>query len=362
MNKILIFITVLMLQTFANAQSEKNSEFPLDTILKNKLESIRVKDQTLRLILPEIEKKFGKDSEEKIYFWSVIHRQDSINEIEVINIIDKYGWVGANNVGVLANQALWLVIQHAPIEIQEKYLPYLKVSVEKGESEGWHLAFLEDRVLMRNGEKQIYGTQSTFNKESGEFHIYPISNVENVNERRKKIGLDPIEEYAEKNGYIFNQDNFKSYIYNDNGQLRIDTTLKITQEQFDIWDLSENYILEILSNNIEYSRMAREAGMKGIAIIAFDCDTLDLRNIRTIKKLGGGLDENIIEGIKKVSDKIIFEFRHIPGQKDGERIKYIGTYYIPFDFSLIDFKEEMKKTNAIPIIDSRIPLNGRWIE
>ncbi len=205
MNKILIFITVLILQTSANEQSEKTSEIPLDSILKNKLESIRVKDQTLRLILPEIEKKFGKDSEEEKYFWSLIHRQDSINEIEVINIIDKYGWLGANSVGDLANQALWLVIQHAPIEIQEKYLSFLKVSVEKGESEGRYLAFLEDRVLMRNGEKQIYGSQSSFNKESGKFHIYPISNVENVNERRKKIGLEPIEEYAEKNGYIFDQ-------------------------------------------------------------------------------------------------------------------------------------------------------------
>ena len=202
MYKFSILIIVLTLQTTVNAQVEETVNIQQYTILKNKLESIRVKDQALRLILPEIEKKFGKESEELKYIWILIHHQDSINEIEVGKIIDRYGWLGANEVGDLANQSLWLVIQHAPIEIQEKYLPYLRESVEKGESEGWYLAFLEDRILMRNGEKQIYGSQSTFNKETGKFHIYPIRDPENVNEKRNEIGLEPIEEYAEKNGYI----------------------------------------------------------------------------------------------------------------------------------------------------------------
>lgn len=160
----------------------------------------------------------------------------------------------------------------------------------------------------------------------------------------------------------FSQENYKSLIYNDKGQLRIDTTLKISQKQFDIWYLSENNILAIISNNIVYSRLAREAGIKGIAVLAFDCDTLNLNNIRMIKNLGGGLDENIIEGIEKINERIVFEFRHIQSLNKKDPIKYLGTYYIPINFSLIDLKEEMKKTNAIPIIDSKIPLNERLTE
>ena len=77
--------------------------------------------------------------------------------------------------------------------------------MDKGESKGWYLAFLEDRILMSNGKKQIYGSQAKFNQETGKFHIHPIENVETVNEKRKKIGLEPIEEYSEKNGYVFDQ-------------------------------------------------------------------------------------------------------------------------------------------------------------
>ncbi|MCD4745332.1 MAG: hypothetical protein K8R58_03440 [Bacteroidales bacterium] len=160
----------------------------------------------------------------------------------------------------------------------------------------------------------------------------------------------------------FNQINGQSYIYNIKGQLIIDTTLTINQEQLEIWRLAESNILALISLNIDYSNMARESGITGVIIVGFDCDAMDLNNIRLINGLGGGLDKNLIEGIEKMSEKIVFEFRHIQGLKKREPINYLGTYYIPFDFSLIDLKEEMKKKNAIPIIDSKIPSIGRWIE
>ncbi len=187
------------------AQIDKISNVVQDSTLRMNLELIRTKDQTLRLILPELETRFGKNSEELKYIWTLIHFQDSINESEVIGIIDKYGWLGTNRIGEFANQTLWLVIQHAPIKIQEKYIPFLRISVEKGESEGWYLAFLEDRIAMRNGENQVYGTQSKYNKVTGKNHIYPIQNPENVNEKRKRIGLETIEEYATENGYILDK-------------------------------------------------------------------------------------------------------------------------------------------------------------
>jgi len=154
----------------------------------------------------------------------------------------------------------------------------------------------------------------------------------------------------------------QSYIYNSKGHLIIDTTLTINQDQLKVWTLVERNILTYISMNIDYSIMAREAGIIGIAIVAFDCDSLDLKNIRLIKDLGGGLDENIIEAIEKISTKIVHEFRLIQNLRKGEGLNYQGTYYIPFDFSLIDLNELMKKKNAIPIIDSKISLIGKWNE
>ena len=58
---------------------------------------------------------------------------------------------------------------------------------------------------MRNEKNQTYGSQTTWDKTTGKIKIHPIEDVKNVNDRRKKIGLEPIEEYAKMNGYVFDQ-------------------------------------------------------------------------------------------------------------------------------------------------------------
>lgn len=175
-------------------------EKDFDKPLKEQLEQIYVRDQTLRQLYRTAEEKFGRESDEMKYFWELVSEQDSLNELEVIKIIEENGWVGKSLVGGQANMTLWLVIQHAPIETQEKYLPLLEESVLKGESSGRHLALLEDRVQMRNGKPQTYGSQITRDEESGKQIVYEIWEPEYVNQRRKKVGLGPIEDYVKRWG------------------------------------------------------------------------------------------------------------------------------------------------------------------
>ncbi len=176
-----------------------------DSLLALELESFSVEDQTLRLLLPDVVKKFGRESAEYTYIWSLINQQDSITVKKLIDFVETHGWVGKSRVGDKANQAIWLTIQHADLETQEKYLPLLEESVTDGESPGWHLAFLKDRVLMKKGEPQIYGTQAVWDEPQQKYRIYKIKDVGDVNERRKALGLGTVEEHAEQNGYIFDQ-------------------------------------------------------------------------------------------------------------------------------------------------------------
>ncbi|MEZ5038583.1 MAG: DUF6624 domain-containing protein [Saprospiraceae bacterium] len=88
---------------------------------------------------------------------------------EVIDIKNGYyalacGWLGADVIGNQGNSTLFLVIQHADIETQEKYLPMMRDAVSKGNARASSLALLEDRVALRKGEKQIFSTQSFSNK------------------------------------------------------------------------------------------------------------------------------------------------------------------------------------------------------
>ena len=150
------------------------------TAIKNELNAILDRDQKTRT---------GRDSA------AFIHYIDSCNLVQVEKLIAKYGWLGKGFVGARGNQTIFLVIQHADLSTQEKYLPIMQKSVDEGESSPSDLALLQDRVLMRQGKKQIYGSQVVFNKTGGQ-EFYPIEDEKNVNIRRAKVGLQPLEEYA----------------------------------------------------------------------------------------------------------------------------------------------------------------------
>ncbi|AXT18330.1 hypothetical protein D7030_08265 [Flavobacteriaceae bacterium AU392] len=188
---------------------QENYLSSLNIAMKKELENLRVKDQTLRRLLPDLEKHFGRDSYNYKWFnYELIPENDSLVLVRVIDVIEKNGWMGISEVGELANQSLWLVIQHAPLKIQEKYLSLLEESVEKGESKARYMAFLTDRILMRKNQKQIYGTQARWNADKKKNIIYPIKNYETVNDRRKKVGLETIEQYANNNSYLYEPKNY----------------------------------------------------------------------------------------------------------------------------------------------------------
>jgi tetratricopeptide (TPR) repeat protein len=177
-------------------QSEKESQY--NQGLKAQLEALFVKDQTLRQVYLSLEQKFGRESPQMDYFWDLMQQEDRKNEAALVAILEEEGWPSIQEVGGKANMAVWLVLQHAPLEVQERFLPLLIASVKRGESSGRHLATLQDRIRVRKDEAQLYGTQFTFDETIEQNIFYPIEDVGNVNTRRAEVDLAPIEEYAKK--------------------------------------------------------------------------------------------------------------------------------------------------------------------
>lgn len=156
----------------------------------------QTKEEVL-LLSAELEYLFERDQKTRTHQDSAafIHYIDSTNQRRVSEILNLYGWLGVNTIGKRANHALFFIIQHAPLETQLKYFPWLKASVEAGESQPSHMALMVDRIRMRQGEKQVYGSQVVFDKE-GKQILHPIEDEKNVNLRRASMGMQPLEEYA----------------------------------------------------------------------------------------------------------------------------------------------------------------------
>jgi len=176
------------------AQRLEDIESHYNKPLQKELLQIRDEDQKYRMMIDSVQAKHGYDSQQMRDLWKTINDIDSLNLIKVQRILDTKGWVGADTVGGLANQALFLVIQHADLKTQERYLPMMKGAVAAGKASAADLALLIDRVEMRNGRPQIYGSQ--INMKDGKYTIYPILDESNVNKRRAEVGLPPLEQYV----------------------------------------------------------------------------------------------------------------------------------------------------------------------
>lgn len=126
----------------------------------------------------------------------IMQRKDSSNLVLVCGILDKHGWLSPQKVGMSASQALFLVIQHANLTTQLKYLPLIRTAEKNKEILSSNLAILEDRVNMRQGLRQMYGSQAVRDAASGTMYFYPIEKPEQLDVRRAAMGLIPMAEYA----------------------------------------------------------------------------------------------------------------------------------------------------------------------
>lgn len=174
--------------------------------LAKELANIQTEDQKYRKMIDSVTEKHGRQSAELQALWDIINTTDSINTQRVTQILDTHGWLGPKAVGAKGNSALFLVVQHADLPIQEKYLPMMREAVKNGNAQGSSLALLEDRILMRNGKKQLYGSQVRSDKETGEKAFFPIEDVDNVDKRRASVGLGPLAEYAKRFGITWDAD------------------------------------------------------------------------------------------------------------------------------------------------------------
>ncbi|KYH07158.1 hypothetical protein A1704_00315 [Chryseobacterium cucumeris] len=180
-----------------------------DKPLQAELLAILDEDQKYRVQMSETQKKFGPNSKEINDLWKITNQKDSINLIKVKKILDEKGWVGKDKVGAQANSALFLVIQHSDLETQKKYLPMMKEAVTKGNASPGSLALLIDRIEIREGRKQIYGSQIGINQSNNTYYILPLTDPDNVDKRRTEVGLDPISNYVKNWNLVWDVEKYK---------------------------------------------------------------------------------------------------------------------------------------------------------
>lgn len=158
------------------------------------MDSLYQEDQQYRQTLVKLKKENApQNSLDSLA--AIIKNKDSLNLIFVEKWIDKHGWPGPEGVGFQGVQALFLVIQHADLKIQKKYYPLIKKAESESKMLSSNVAIMEDRIAVREGRNQPYGSQFYYDAEMKKNIVYPVADIEKLEQFRKSMGLQPMNEY-----------------------------------------------------------------------------------------------------------------------------------------------------------------------
>jgi hypothetical protein len=142
---------------------------------------------------------FDASAREKPEVKAVLERMEQIDKDNLAwlkEVVQSKGWPTKSMVGKDGALGAFLIAQHAvsDLEFMNTCLGHLKKAHKTGDAEGQWVALMTDRLLvMREKKKQLYGTQLTL--KDGKLVPQPIEDEENVDARRKEMGMSPLADY-----------------------------------------------------------------------------------------------------------------------------------------------------------------------
>lgn len=215
MNKIYGILVLAILLTGCKEDNREKESVSNQTIfnqeLANELRRIAEIDQ-IAAYIPQGEYKQLSQKEWATFKDSIfITHQQRIEEI-----FNEYGFAGYDLVGEKGSQDFWLVVQHSDHnpKFQKEVLEKMKVEVDKGNADSKSYALLLDRVKLNTGQKQVYGTQVDYNFKLAQAYPKKLADSSNVNQRRKSVGLEPIEIYLNRMSEMHFEMNKEGYLKN----------------------------------------------------------------------------------------------------------------------------------------------------
>jgi hypothetical protein len=120
---------------------------------------------------------------------------DADNQAWLQRVVEERGWPGRSLVGPDGAHNAWLLAQHLPdLDLQVRCRDLVAAAVGTGEATPAQLAYLDDRVRMRQGRAQRYGTQIRIVDDRPV--PFELEDPDGVDERRRAVGLEPLADYV----------------------------------------------------------------------------------------------------------------------------------------------------------------------
>lgn len=149
-------------------------------------------------IARELDKRSAEDQRVLVQDSASAEEQARIgaeNEAWITGLILEVGWVDADRFRRQTSDAAWLLVQHADS------LPLLLAVADALDHRSSNHALMYDRVQIRLGKPQRYGTQIVFGA-NGKKGLFPLERPDQVDALRAGVGLPPLDGYLQRFGVV----------------------------------------------------------------------------------------------------------------------------------------------------------------
>lgn len=160
------------------------------------------RDQTVRLRMVELMRVANTEGYSDAVVDSLVALSAEMERIDAENIalVTRLFREGCERqFGEVEWGAVWLIVDHAPLAAQRRFLPILKRAARRGALSPDRVATLCDRIALNAGRAQRYGTQSYEVTQDGRpaIYVWPVRNARRLEARRRAVGLSDMASYVQ---------------------------------------------------------------------------------------------------------------------------------------------------------------------
>ena len=195
MRALYILVLFITLSACTNKKSVHSSIEQTDSLLSE----LHERDQQIRHKLMSVQQAYIAEQRTELIDSIVMlvaeqDRADSLNRVAVDSLLQN-GW--PDGLSEQSNRTIWLIIDHADVDYQERYLPLIEQQAVRGTISPSDYATLLDRVNVRRQRPQRYGTQTGYKQRDDEVFtfVYPIEDIDALDSLRLSVGIDSMHLY-----------------------------------------------------------------------------------------------------------------------------------------------------------------------
>lgn len=170
----------------------------LDSLLR----VIHDRDQAVRAEVVRLSQQVPPSVDSLLAAYGRMQTVDAENQRVVSELLEGGGW--PEGISDEAGETIWLVIDHADLEMQRRWMPLIEAQMAAGRVSKSSYATLLDRMLMREKRPQRYGTQTVSvsrmiegdsTRREQQCWLWPVENPDRLDSLRDAMGLIPVAVY-----------------------------------------------------------------------------------------------------------------------------------------------------------------------